>query len=99
MEFDWDEHNLFHIAMHGVTRDDVESAMTSDPVFVRREMRNGEDRRSWLGFATTRRILFVIVTERANRVRPVTAFYAGHALREYYYSRRGKAVDGKAQDA
>ena len=23
MEFDWDEHNLFHIAMHGITRYDV----------------------------------------------------------------------------
>jgi uncharacterized DUF497 family protein len=99
MEFDWDEHNIFHISMHGVAREDVEHAMTTDPVFVRSEFRSGEERRSWLGLATTRRILFIVVTERSSRVRTVTAFYAGHALRDYYRSRKGESADGKAQDA
>jgi uncharacterized DUF497 family protein len=46
MEFDWDEHNIFHISMHGVAREDVEHAMTTNPVFIRSEFRNGEERRS-----------------------------------------------------
>ncbi len=89
MEFDWDEHNLFHIANHGITREDAEAALLQ-PVFVRDEFRNGEDRRSYLGRDVSRRILFLVTTKRGSALRVVTVFRAGRALCEYYLSRRGE---------
>ena len=94
MEFEWDEHNLFHISMHGLTREDVETAFLGRSVFVRDEFRNGEERRSYLGRDRSRRILLVVTTQRRQRMRVVTAFRAGYALREYYFARTGERDNG-----
>ncbi len=88
-EFDWDEHNLFHIAQHGITREDAETALVQ-PVFVRDEFRNGEDRRSYLGRDRAGRILFLVTTPRRQAIRVVTVFPAKRALCDYYISRRGE---------
>lgn len=95
MEFDWDEHNLAHIALHGITRNAVELAMTTDPVHLRDEFRNEEVRRSWLGLTADGRILLVIVTERHGRLRPVTSFYVRESLRSFYWAKKGMSAHGK----
>jgi uncharacterized DUF497 family protein len=90
MEFDWDEHNLLHIALHGLSREDVEAALVNNPVFVRDEVRSREERRSRLGRDESGRILLVVTTQRMRLVRVVTSFPAGKALRQYYLSRKGE---------
>ena len=92
MEFDWDEHNLFHIAMHGISREDAESALTIHPVRLETEIRNGERRTLFAGQDQTGRILAVVVTPRDQRTRIVTAFPANKRLQaDYAYKRRGNA--------
>ncbi len=84
MEFDWDEHNLHHIAMHGISREDVEAAVTGRTVFVKDEVRNGEDRRTVVGMTEGKRILIVVSTPRAGKTRCVTAFPANRFFSSLY---------------
>ena len=84
MEFDWDEHNLFHIAQHGITREDVETALLGRTIFIKDEVRNGENRRTLVGDAGKHRILVVITTPRAGRTRCVTAFRANRFFKTLY---------------
>ena len=71
MEFDWDEHNLFHIAMHGMR---WESALRGGTIFIKAESGNGEERSSRVGQAHNGRILFIVTTPRGKQTRVVTAF-------------------------
>ncbi len=90
MEFDWDEHNLFHIAMHGVTREEVETALLAGPVSIRNELRNREERTSQVGEAFNGRILFIVIVSRGSRMRVVTAFGANKLFRETYWTKKGR---------
>jgi hypothetical protein len=40
--FDWDEANLGHIARNGVMPREAEEALTSNPIDLQYEVRNGE---------------------------------------------------------
>ncbi len=91
MDFDWDEHNLFHIAMHGVTRQEAEEAFVNSPVFVERTIRTGEVRTLLAGKTATVRILAIVTTPRANRIRVVTAFAASRRVRAEYLAKKGAA--------
>ncbi len=84
MKFDWDEHNLFNIAQHGITREDVETALHGKTLFIKDEVRNGEQRRTVLGMAGDKRILVVITTPRAGKTRCVTAYRANSFFKTLY---------------
>jgi uncharacterized DUF497 family protein len=91
MNFDWDEHNLFHISMHGVTRQEAEEALTISPLSVERMIRGGETRTLNAGITETGRILAVVTTPRGDRIRVVTAFTAGRRVRIEYLAKKGAA--------
>ena len=38
VEFDWDHHNIAHIARHGVTPEEAEQVLANDPVSSKRRL-------------------------------------------------------------
>ena len=83
--FDWDTSNLDHIAAHGVTPEEAESAV-NDPrvLFAGIDTGEGEWRIELVGRAHSGRIIVVVVTPGGERTRVVTAYAArSRRLREY----------------
>ena len=67
-EFDWDEGNLRHIAMHKVTPEEAEEVLLGDPLEIDFGIvRKGEERWSYLGETFGGRLLYIVITLRAER--------------------------------
>jgi uncharacterized protein len=73
--FDWDDANILHLAEHDVIPEEAEEVILGEPVEMSYDKSDlGEDRWSYLGETSGRRILQVVITPRGNKVRIVTAF-------------------------
>ncbi len=72
--FDWDEHNIEHIARHAVETWEAEEALL-DPRRIRTGAYNTpfEKRYAVVGATEGGRIVFVAYTQRRDRIRVVTA--------------------------
>jgi uncharacterized DUF497 family protein len=86
--FQWDEANVEHIARHGVTPAECEEVLAGAYFDLGADEENGEIRFSYLGETARGRILLVVVTERGEALRPVTAFEPGTYLRKLYLQSR-----------
>jgi uncharacterized DUF497 family protein len=82
--FIWDAENLSHIARHKITQEEAEQVIQNDPLDLERQIVNGEERFLHLGETLAKRILFVVVTERDDLLRVVTAFPADREARRFY---------------
>jgi uncharacterized DUF497 family protein len=58
--FDWDEANIAHIAKHGVTPEEAEEAVTSSPIDLQYQVRNGELRVVQIGETLRGKLLMVV---------------------------------------
>ena len=75
LEFDWDEHNIGHIAAHNVIPEEAEQVLLGDPLDLGFEKdESDEERWSYIGETNAGRILQVVITVRFGKVRVVTAF-------------------------
>lgn len=77
-DFQWDDANIEHIALHGITPEEAEEAAT-DPRRVPTDAytaANGERRRGLIGKTQDGRILTVIYTSRGGAFRVITAWDA-----------------------
>jgi uncharacterized DUF497 family protein len=83
--FEWDDGNLDHIDIHGVSAEEAEEALL-DPRRLRVPSQHEADEPRWavLGETEGGRILFVVYTTRANRIRVVTARNATRTERRRY---------------
>jgi uncharacterized DUF497 family protein len=72
-EFDWDEHNVGHVAAHGVTPHEVEEVVRGKNVMFAAP-RGQEKRWKVLGQTVGGRYLVVVITIRHSRIRTVTAY-------------------------
>jgi predicted DNA binding CopG/RHH family protein/uncharacterized DUF497 family protein len=65
-QYDWDRHNLGHIAAHRVEPHEVEEVLANEPIYVetRTDSQSGEERVLELGHTNTGRVLFVAWTPR-----------------------------------
>lgn len=72
--FDWDRNNLRKIRAHRIKREEAEQALLNDPISVYEQEVGGERRFVYYGRTDTGRLLAVIVTERGDRIRVVTAY-------------------------
>ena len=70
--FDWDEANRKHLAAHQVTPAEFEQVMHSDPVDIGMELIGGEERYRSVGMTVRGRLLTVVWTMRAGKLRAVT---------------------------
>ena len=72
--FEWDRNNLRKIRAHRITREETEQALLNDPIPIYEQDIEGERRFVYYGETNAGRLLAVIVTERADNIRVVTAY-------------------------
>ena len=75
-EFDWDEHNERHLALHGISRPDAEDVLSGNHFLLEYQIEGNEQR--WVAVGATRagRILSVVFTVRGEAMRPITGWTA-----------------------
>lgn len=83
--FDWDDTNLDHIAVHGISAEDAEAALL-DPRRIPAPAYSisSERRRAILGTTEEGRMLFVVFTHRQAGIRVITARLARDRERQRY---------------
>ena len=87
-EFDWDDGNRDHLALHNVTPEEAEQVIL-DPhaVLLEIDSYEGEERTKALGITSMGRILVVLFTFRGGAIRPITAYPAEVRLQKIYLTR------------
>jgi uncharacterized DUF497 family protein len=86
--FDWDRNNLGKIRAHRIKREETEQALLNDPIPIYEQDVEGERRFVYYGETNAGRLLAVIVTERGESIRVVTAYYLDAGQRRDYLNRR-----------
>jgi uncharacterized protein len=82
--FDWDLHNVGHVARHGVNPIEVEETVERPHVIIPAKSMGGEKRWKLFGTSVTGRYLVVVFTIRDERLRPVTAHTMNQQERRIY---------------
>jgi uncharacterized DUF497 family protein len=82
--FDWDVHNVGHVARHGVYPEEVEEAVERPHVIIPARDMRGEKRWKLFGRSAAGRYLVVVFTIRDDRFRPVTAHTMNERERRIY---------------
>jgi uncharacterized protein len=72
--FDWDQNNLKKLRAHRIKVEEVEQALSRDPVLVYEQDAPGEARYVYYGETERNRLLAIVLTERDNRIRVITAY-------------------------
>jgi len=88
MDIGWDEGTRDHATRHGVTVAEIEQTLL-DPngVLGRAYSVEGEYHEARIGITRTGRLIFVVYTEREERVRPLHARPANRREEKEYYGR------------
>ena len=86
--FDWDRNNLAKIRAHRIKQEEAEQALFNDPIPVYEQDIGGERRFVYYGETDAGRLLAVIVTERGDNIRVVTAYDLDAGQRRDYLERR-----------
>lgn len=89
LEFEWDEGNLEHIALHGVTFEEAEEAFNSDTLELGFDFIDEEERIDEVGATAKGRILRIVTILRNDKVRVVTAFDAPRLMKLAYMREKG----------
>lgn len=82
--FEWDVHNVGHIALHGVSPEEVEETAGRHHVIIPAAPGRSEERWKLFGRTATGRYLVVVFTIRRKRFRTVTAYTMNRAERRIY---------------
>jgi hypothetical protein len=86
--FEWDRNNLRKILAHGISRQEAEEVLTNEPIPIYEQEVAGEERFVYYGETDAGRLLAIIVTERGDRLRVVTAYDLDAGQRRDYFVRR-----------
>jgi uncharacterized DUF497 family protein len=86
--FDWDDSNLRKIRAHRLKRDDVEQALSNSPILIYEQNVGGEPRFVYYGETDAGWLLAVVLTERDDRIRVVTAYKLDAGQKRDYFARR-----------
>lgn len=86
--FDWDENNLRKIHAHRVKRADVEQALSNSPILIHEQSVEGEARFVYYCETDLGRLLAVVLTERDDRIRVITAYRLDAGQKRDYFARR-----------
>ncbi|MBF8305833.1 MAG: hypothetical protein HW398_1021 [Acidobacteria bacterium] len=88
--YDWDRGNLRKICAHQIEREEAEQALSNDPIPVHEQDVEGEQRFVYYGETDAGRLLALIVTERGDNIRVVTAYDLDAGQRRDYLARRAQ---------
>ena len=86
--FEWDEHNLRKIRAHRIGREEVEQALSNDPILIYEQTVQEEVRYVYYGESEAGRLLAVVVTERKEKIRVITAYDQDAGQKRDYLTRR-----------
>jgi uncharacterized DUF497 family protein len=89
IKFEWDAANVEHIARHDVTPQEAQEVFANDPTELGSRFVDGEARFQLVGFSNSGRWLCVIITEREENIRVVTAYDAENRQIETYLRSKG----------
>ena len=87
---DWDRNNLRKIRAHRIKREEAEQALSNDPIPIYEQDVGGELRFVYYGGTNAGRLLAVIVTERGESIRVVTAYDLDAGQKRDYLKRRAQ---------
>ncbi len=86
--FDWDDNNLRKIRSHRLKRGEVEQALSNSPILVYEQSVGGEPRFVYYAETDAGRLLAVVLTERHDRIRVVTAYKLDAGQKRDYFAWR-----------
>ncbi len=86
--FEWDENNLRKIRAHKITQEEAEQALRNGPLPVYEQDVQGELRYLYYGETNAGRLLAIVVTERHDKLRVVTAYPLDTGQKREYLRRR-----------
>ena len=84
LRFEWDVHNVRHVALHDVSPEEVEQTTRHRHIIIPAAPQRGEKRWKLLGRTDAERYLVVVFTIRRRRFRAVTAYPMNKAERRIY---------------
>jgi uncharacterized DUF497 family protein len=86
--FDWDENNLRKIRAHRIRLEEVEKALSNDPIPIYEQDAEGEVRYVYYCETDLGRLLAVVLVERGEKIRVVTAYDLDAGQKKDYLARR-----------
>jgi uncharacterized DUF497 family protein len=86
--FDWDRNNLRKIRAHRIKPVEVEQALSRDPILIYEQDANGEARYVYYGETIKKRMIAVVLTERGQKIRVITAYDLDAGQKRDYLKRR-----------
>jgi uncharacterized protein len=86
--FDWDESNLRKIKAHGIDAAEVEQALSAGPILIYEQDAEGENRFVYYGETNRGRLLAIVLTERNEMIRVITAYDLDAGQKRDFLSRR-----------
>lgn len=86
--FEWDKDNLRKIKAHGISRSEVEQALSIRPVLIYEQDADLEVRYVYYGETDRLRLLAVVLTERHGMIRVITAYDLDASQKRDYLARR-----------
>jgi uncharacterized DUF497 family protein len=98
LQFDWDEENTRHLALHRILPLEAEQVILNRPVDLESELRNGENRQVQIGETDAGRILIVVSTTTDKIIRVVTAWPAKERLRRYFLTQKRNGNVGRVEE-
>ena len=88
--FDWDDNNRRKIRVHRVSTAEVEQALSGDPILVYEQDVDGEIRYVYYGETKRHRLLAIVLTERGDKIRVITAYTLDARQKRDYLDRRAR---------
>lgn len=80
--------NLRKIRAHRIKCGDVEEALSNGPILIYEQNVGGEPRFVYYGETGAGRLLAIVLTERSDRIRVVTAYKFDAGQKRDYFARR-----------
>lgn len=89
--FDWDKSNLRKIRAHRVKAAEVEQALSREPILIYEQVGpHDEARYVYYGETERNRLLAVVLTERDDKIRVITAYDLDAGQKRDYLERRAQ---------
>jgi hypothetical protein len=86
--FDWDDNNLRKIRAHRIKAEEVEQALSNDPILIYEQDVGAEVRYVYYCETNAGRLLAAVLVERAGKIRVVTAYDLDAGQKKDYLARR-----------
>ena len=86
--FDWDRNNLRKIRAHRIEPEEVQEALSSAPILIYEQDVQGEARYVYYCETASERLLAVVLVERDDKIRVVTAYDLDAGQKKDYLARR-----------